>query len=200
MIPRYSRPEMAALWSDDARFAVWLEVETLALEAMAREGIVPKRAAESVRARGKFDAKRVLEIEDTVKHDVIAFLTNVAEAVGEDARYLHYGMTSSDLLDTAFAVQLVRATDMILAGVDTLRASVRSRAEEHRHTPVVGRSHGIHAEPTTFGLKLAVFYAELGRARKRIEAARSEVAVGAISGPVGTFAHLPPTVEAYVCD
>jgi len=190
---------MTQIWSDDSRFQLWLEVETAALEGMAEIGLVPKSALESVRAKGAFDTQRVLEIEETLKHDVIAFLTNVAEHVGPDARYLHYGMTSSDLLDTSFSIQLCRATDLILKGLEDLLSTVKSRAEEFKRTPTIGRSHGIHAEPTTFGLKLASWYAELKRQRVRISRAREEIAVGAISGPVGTFASLPPSVEAFVC-
>ena len=200
MIPRYTRKEMADLWTDEARFQLWLEVETAAMEAMVKEGVVPESALKSVQEKGGFDTERVLEIENTVKHDVIAFLTNVAEIVGEDARFLHLGMTSSDLLDTTFSIQLTRATDKILAGLEDLRGALKKRAEEHKTTLCVGRSHGIHAEPTTFGLKLSVFYAELTRAKKRIESAREEIAVGAISGPVGTFAHLSPNVEAFICE
>ncbi len=191
---------MRALWTDEARFQLWLEVETVALEAMSEVGLAPKSAVESVRAKGAFDTKRVLEIEEKTKHDVIAFLTNVAEYVGPDARYLHFGMTSSDLLDTTFSIQLCRATDLILAGTEKLMETVRERAYEHKLTPCVGRSHGIHAEPITFGLKLASFYAELKRQHERVKAARKEMAVGAVSGPVGNFAYLPPSVERYVCD
>lgn len=199
MIPRYSRPEMARIWEDDYRFALWLEIETLALEQMVKEGIAPESALKDVREKGAFDAARVLEIEKTVKHDVIAFLTNVAENAGEGARYLHFGMTSSDLLDTAFAVQLCQATDLILVALEKLLVSVRSQAEKHKYTICVGRSHGIHAEPTTFGLKVASWYAELKRQHQRIVAAREDIAVGAISGPVGTYAHLTPRVEEFVC-
>lgn len=199
MVTRYSRPEMTALWTDEARFKLWLEVETEALAGMAEIGLVPHSAVESVRKKGNFNVKRVLELEETTKHDVIAFLTNVAEYVGEDARYLHFGMTSSDLIDTTFSIQLARATDLILKGLDELLSAVETRANEYKFTPCVGRSHGIHAEPTTFGLKLASWYAELKRQRVRITSAREEIAVGAISGPVGTFAYLPPSVEAHVC-
>ncbi len=199
MIPRYSRPELVALWSDEAKYQLWLEIETLALEAMVEVGVAPASALKSVQERGAFDIKRIDEIESTVKHDVIAFLTSVAEHVGDDARYLHFGMTSSDLLDTAFSVQLCRATDLILAALDTLLLTVKSRAMEHKMTLCIGRSHGIHAEPMTFGLKLASLYAELERQRHRLAVARDDAAVGAISGPVGTFAHLPPSVEEHVC-
>ncbi len=199
MIPRYSRKEMTDLWSDQARFELWLEIETLAMEAMVEEGVVPAEALENVRAKGGFDAQRALEIEAEVKHDVIAFLTNVAEHVGEDARWLHFGMTSSDLLDTTFAVQLCRATDMILDGLDALLAAVKKQAFDHKTTVCIGRSHGIHAEPTTFGLKVATWYDELNRQKVRIQEARKDIALGAISGPVGTYAHLSPKVEAHVC-
>lgn len=190
---------MSKLWSDDARFALWLEIETIVLEALVAEGLAPERALKSVREKGAFDAARIDEIEATVKHDVIAFLTNVAEHVGEDARFLHLGMTSSDLLDTAFSIQLCRASDSLLASLDRLMAAVKVQAEKHKRTPCVGRSHGIHAEPTTFGLKVATWYAELSRQKKRLVAARAEIAVGAFSGPVGTFAYLDPKVEAFVC-
>lgn len=199
MIERYSRKEMADLWTDEARFQLWLEVETLALEAMVKVGVAPQSALESVRKRGKFDTARVLEIEKEVKHDVIAFLTNVAEYVGEDARFLHFGMTSSDLLDTTFALQLSKATDMILVGLDGLLAAVKKLAFAHKRTICIGRSHGIHAEPITFGMKVANWYAELERQKSRIQFARKDVAVGAISGAVGTYAHLSPEVERFVC-
>ena len=200
MIDRYSRPEMKALWSDEARFKLWLEVETVALEAMAEVGLAPPSAVKSVKEKGAFNVERVLEIEEKTKHDVIAFLTNVAEYVGPDARYLHFGMTSSDLLDTTFSIQLYRATDLIIAGVEKLLETLKTRAYEFKLTACVGRSHGIHAEPTTFGLKLASFYAELNRQLQRVKEGRKEIAVGAISGPVGNFAYLPPSVEKFVCD
>jgi len=200
MIARYSRPEMAAIWSDENKYKIWLEVETRALEGMVKLGIAPASALESVRKKGAFSIERIHEIEKEVKHDVIAFLTNVKEHVGEDARYLHWGMTSSDMLDTAFSVQLCAATDLILKGVDELLAAVKDQAYKHKLTVCVGRSHGVHAEPTTFGLKLANWYDELTRQRKRVVAARSDAAVGAISGPVGTYAHLSPEVEIHVCN
>jgi adenylosuccinate lyase len=199
MIPRYSRKEMTELWSDQSRFELWLEIEILAMEAMVEEGIVPRTALDNVKAKGNFNAQKVLEIEEEVKHDVIAFLTNVAEYVGEDARWLHWGMTSSDLLDTTFAVQLCRATDRILSGLDLLLKAVETRAFEHKTTLCIGRSHGIHAEPITFGLKLANWHSELARQKERIIFARCDIAMGAISGPVGTFAHLSPKIEEYVC-
>lgn len=198
MIPRYSRPEMTALWSDESRYAIWLEVETLALEGMASEGSAPQSAAACVRSKGAFDADRVAEIELEVKHDVIAFLTNVAEHVGPDSRYVHRGMTSSDLLDTSFAVQLKRAGEMLLTGLDAVTDALAKRALEYKTTACIGRSHGIHAEPTTFGLKLLGWYAELERARKRLVSAIEEVSVGKIAGAVGTYASITPQVEAFV--
>lgn len=200
MIPRYSRPEMARLWEPEARFRIWLQIETLAAEAMAKLGLIPKEAAEAVRKRGAFDIDRIDAIEKEVKHDVIAFLTSVAEKVGPEARFLHQGMTSSDVLDTCFNLQLVHAADLLIADVDLLLAALKTRAFEHRHTVTIGRSHGVHAEPTTFGLKLAYAYAEFVRARARLVAAREEVATCAISGAVGTFAHVDPRVEAYVAE
>jgi len=200
MIPRYSRPEMARLWEPEAKFGIWLEIETLAAEAMAKLGLVPKEAAKAARARGGFDIDRIDAIEAEVKHDVIAFLTSVAEKVGPEARYLHRGMTSSDVLDTCFNVQLVRAADLLIADVDRLLEALKQRAFEFKDTITVGRSHGVHAEPTTFGLKLAYAYAEFARGRARLVAAREEVATCAISGAVGTFAHVDPRVEAYVAE
>ncbi|MBP9837243.1 MAG: adenylosuccinate lyase [Proteobacteria bacterium] len=199
MIVRYSRPEMRELWEDKSRFQLWLEVETIALEGMVNLGIAPAHALESVRQKGAFDVERILEIEKEVKHDVIAFLTNVKEHVGEDARFLHFGMTSSDLIDTVFSVQLCKATDIILKGLDELLSVVKDQAMKHKNTVCVGRSHGIHAEPITFGLKVGSWYAELKRQQQRIKQAREGIAVGAISGPVGTFAHLSPKVEEFVC-
>ena len=201
MIPRYSRPEMAGIWSPETRFRIWFEIEAHALDAMAEIGAVPKEATAKVWEKGRdavFDVARIDAIEREVKHDVIAFLTHLAEIVGPEARFVHQGMTSSDVLDTCFGVQLVRAADLLLADLDALLAALKRRAFEHKHTPTVGRSHGIHAEPTTFGLKLASAYAEFFRARKRLERAREEVAVCAISGAVGTFANVDPRVEAHV--
>ena len=198
MIPRYTRPEMAAIWSPKSKFGIWLEIETLAAEAMEQKGLIPAGVTAAVRERAGFDVDRIDEIEREVKHDVIAFLTNVAEHVGEEARFLHKGMTSSDVLDTCFNVQLVRATDLLLKGVDRVLAALEKRAFEHKLTPTIGRSHGIHAEPTTFGVKLATFHAEFQRARKRLELAREEVATCAISGAVGTFANIDPAIEAHV--
>jgi adenylosuccinate lyase len=200
MIPRYSRPEMTRLWTPEARYGIWLEIETLAAEAMEDMGTVPKGVAAAVRARGRFDAARIDEIEREVKHDVIAFLTNVTEYVGEEARFLHLGMTSSDVLDTCLNVQLMRASDLLIAGVDRVLAALEKRAREHKMTPTIGRSHGIHAEPTTFGVKLATFHAEFQRARARLMVAREEVATCAISGAVGTFANIDPRVERYVAE
>ena len=201
MIPRYSRPEMAAIWSPETRFRIWFEIEAAALEGMAEIGAVPAEAARIVRERGDkavFDVAKIDEIEREVKHDVIAFLTHLAEHIGPEARYVHQGMTSSDVLDTCFAVQLVRAADLLMADVDRLLAALKKRAHEHKFTATIGRSHGIHAEPVTFGLKLAFAYAEFARSRRRLHAAREEVAVAAISGAVGTFANIDPRVEEHV--
>lgn len=198
MIPRYARPEMTALWEPDSKYGIWLEIETLAAEAMEQRGLIPEGTSAAVRAKGKFDSTRIDEIEAEVKHDVIAFLTNVAEHVGEPARFLHLGMTSSDVLDTCLSVQLVRATDLLLVGIDRVLAGLEERAFEHKLTPTIGRSHGIHAEPTTFGLKLAGFHAEFQRGRARLLAAREEVASCALSGAVGTFANIDPEIEQHV--
>jgi adenylosuccinate lyase len=200
MIPRYSRPQMASLWTPEARFRIWFEIEAHALDAMADLGIVPRSAAEAVWARGGFDVERIDAIEAEVKHDVIAFLTSVAEHVGPEARFLHQGMTSSDVLDTCLAVQLSRAADLLIEDLDQLLAVLKRRAYEHKLTPTIGRSHGIHAEPVTFGLKLAFAYAEFDRARERLRRAREEIATAAISGAVGTFANIDPRVEAYVAE
>ncbi len=201
MIPRYTRSEMAAIWDPQTRFRIWFEIEAHAADAMAELGIIPKEAAKKIWTKGKsatFDVARIDEIEREVKHDVIAFLTHLAEIVGPEARFVHQGMTSSDVLDTCLNVQLVRAAEMIIADVDKLLAALKRRAYEYQHTPTIGRSHGIHAEPTTFGLKLAYAYAEFARARARLVAARKEVATCAISGAVGTFAQVDPRVEAHV--
>ena len=198
MIPRYSRPEMVNIWEPETRFSIWLDIETHAMDAMADLGIVPAEAAKAVREKGAFDVNRIDEIEREVKHDVIAFLTSLAEHVGEEARFVHQGMTSSDVLDTCFNVQLTRASDILLADLDALLAALKTRAMEHKMTPCIGRSHGIHAEPTTFGLKLAQAYAEFERCKNRLLAAREEIAVCAISGAVGTFANIDPAVEAHV--
>ncbi|MDP6222703.1 MAG: adenylosuccinate lyase [Candidatus Micropelagos thuwalensis] len=198
MIPRYARPEMVNIWEPETRFSIWLDIETHAMDAMADLGIVPAEAAKAVREKGAFDVNRIDEIEREVKHDVIAFLTSLAEHVGEEARFVHQGMTSSDVLDTCFNVQLTRASDILLANLDALLAALKTRAMEHKMTPCIGRSHGIHAEPTTFGLKLAQAYAEFERCKNRLLAARKEIAVCAISGAVGTFANIDPAVEAHV--
>jgi adenylosuccinate lyase len=201
MIPRYARPELAALWSAESRYRIWFEIEAHAADAMADLGVIPKEAAEEIWARGRaacFDPSRIDEIERTTKHDVIAFLTHVAEIVGPQARFLHQGMTSSDVLDTCLAVQLSRAADLLIEDVDLVLAALKRRALEHRLTPTVGRSHGIHAEPTTFGLKLLGHYAEFQRTRERLLTARREIATCAISGAVGTFANVDPRVEAHV--
>jgi adenylosuccinate lyase len=200
MIPRYSRSEMAAIWEPENKFRIWLDIEVSAAEAMAELGLIPKEAAEAAKARGGFDIDRIDEIEREVKHDVIAFLTSVAEHVGPEARYLHAGLTSSDVLDTCFNVQLTEAADILIADLDALLETLKERAYEHKDTVTVGRSHGIHAEPTTFGLKLAQAYAEFARNRERMVRAREEVATCAISGAVGTFAHVDPRVEAYVAN
>ena len=200
MIPRYSRKEMAALWAPETRFRIWLEIETHACDAQAALGRIPKSAAQAVRERGAFEVERIEEIERETRHDVIAFLTNLAEHVGPEARFVHQGMTSSDVLDTCLAVQLTRAADLLDAGVGAVMTALERRAREHRLTPCIGRSHGIHAEPTTFGLKLAGHYAEFARNRNRLAAARAEVATCAISGAVGTFANVDPRVEAHVAE
>ena len=200
MIPRYARPDMTALWEAESRFSIWLEIETHALDAMVELGIVPEDAAKAVREKGGFDVDRIDEIEREVKHDVIAFLTSLSEHVGPEARFVHQGMTSSDVLDTCFNVQLVRASDILLDDLDALLAAIKKRAMEHKMTATIGRSHGIHAEPTTFGLKLAQAYAEFDRCRDRLVAARKEIATCAISGAVGTFANIDPSVEAHVAD
>ena len=199
MIRRYSHPEMDRIWSDQRKYETWLQVEIAAVEAMAREGIVPQDAARDIRERGRFDIARIEEIEQETQHDVIAFTTAVAEHVGPSARWLHYGLTSSDVIDTAQALQMREACDLILRDIDHLMRAVHTRAEEHRRTPMIGRTHGVHAEPMTFGLKLALWYAELGRDVVRIRRAREVISVGKLSGAVGTFAHLPPSIEADVC-
>ena len=201
MIPRYSRPEMTAIWSPETKFRIWFEIEAHAADAMAELGVVPKEAAKKIWEKGKavqFDVARIDAIEAEVKHDVIAFLTHVSEIVGPEARFMHSGMTSSDVLDTCLNVQLTRAADILLKDIDALLAALKRRAFEHRMTPTVGRSHGIHAEPVTFGLKMAQAYAEFSRGRERLLAARKEVATCAISGAVGTFAQVDPRVEEHV--
>ncbi|MDA4848216.1 adenylosuccinate lyase [Hoeflea poritis] len=201
MIPRYSRPEMTSIWSPESKFRIWFEIEAHACDALAELGVIPKSAAETIWEKGgkaEFDVSRIDEIEAVTKHDVIAFLTHLAEIVGPDARFVHQGMTSSDVLDTCFNVQLVKATDILLADMDKLLEALKKRAIEHKDTITIGRSHGIHAEPTTFGAKLALAYAEFERCRDRLKAARSEIATCAISGAVGTFANIDPRVEEHV--
>ncbi|MGH6958414.1 MAG: adenylosuccinate lyase, partial [Caulobacteraceae bacterium] len=203
MIPRYARPEAAEIWSPQTRFKIMFEIEAHAADAMAELQVIPKAAAERIWEKGRdaiWDVERIDEIERETKHDVIAFLTHVGEIVGPEARFLHQGMTSSDVNDTALAVQLARATDLLLEDVDLVLAALKRRAMEHRLTPCVARSHGVHAEPTTFGLKLAGHYAEFVRARERLAMARFEIATCAISGPVGTFATVDPRVEAHVAE
>ncbi|CAN1552600.1 PurB Adenylosuccinate lyase [Rhabdaerophilaceae bacterium] len=203
MIPRYARPEMVAIWSAEARFRIWFEIEAHATDKLAELGVVPVEAAQIIWAKGgpaKFDIARIDEIERETKHDVIAFLTHLAEIVGPEARFVHQGMTSSDVLDTTLSVQLTRATDILIDDMDGLLAALKRRAMEHKFTPTIGRSHGIHAEPVTFGLKLAQAYAEFSRSRARLLAARAEIATCAISGAVGTFANINPAVEAHVAE
>ena len=201
MIPRYSRLEMTRVWSPETRFRIWFEIEAHACDAMAELGVIPKEAAKAIWEKGgkaTFDVARIEEIERVTKHDVIAFLTHLAEFIGEDSRFVHQGMTSSDVLDTCFAVQLQRASDILIADVDALLAALQRRAFEHKLTPTIGRSHGVHAEPTTFGVKLALAYAEFFRARMRLATAREEISTCAISGAVGTFANIDPQVEEHV--
>jgi len=206
MVPRYARPEMTAIWSQASKFRIWFEIEAHATDALAELGVVPRAAAEAIWARGGAivfddgDVARIDAIEREVKHDVIAFLTHVSEKVGPEARFMHQGMTSSDVLDTTLSVQLARASDLLIAGVDRLLAALKARAHEHKMTPTIGRSHGIHAEPVTFGLKLAQAFAEFARHRERLVAARREVATCAVSGAVGTFANIDPRVEAHVAE
>jgi len=198
MIPRYSRPEMARIWEPENRFRIWFEIEAHACDAQAELGVIPKEAAKAVWERGKWEIARIDAIERETKHDVIAFLTNLAEHVGPEARFVHQGMTSSDVLDTCLAVQMKQAAELLLADLDALLAALRRRAFEHKLTPTIGRSHGIHAEPTTFGVKLAGHYAAFARAKQRLLAAKDEIATCAISGAVGTFANIDPRVEAHV--
>jgi len=200
MIPRYTRKEMARIWEPDNKFRIWLDIETLACERQAELGVIPKEAVAVIREKGNFNIERIEAIEAEVKHDVIAFLTSVAEFVGPEARFIHQGMTSSDVLDTCLSVQLTQAADELLSDLDLVLESIRERAMEHKDTVCMGRSHGIHAEPVTFGLKLAGWYAEMDRNRTRLKAARENIATGAISGAVGTFANIDPSVEEYVCE
>ncbi len=200
MIQRYTHPEMGRIWSDQRRYETWLLVESAAADAMAAAGIVPSEAARDIRERGAFDITRIEEIEQVTQHDVIAFTTAVAEKVGESARWMHFGMTSSDVIDTAQALQMREACDVILEGLAGLAEAIRQRAFEHKLTPMIGRTHGVHAEPMTLGLKLALWYAEVARNIERLQRARVVVSVGKLSGAVGTFAHLPPSIEAAVCE
>jgi len=201
MIERYARPEMTAIWSAATKYRIWFEIEAHGCDALAELGVIPKSAAENIWDRGgsaEFDVAKIDEIEREVKHDVIAFLTHLASFIGHDARFVHQGFTSSDILDTTLSVQMARATDLLLVGIDRVLTALEKRAKEHKHTITIGRSHGIHAEPTTFGVKLARFYAEMARGRARLVAAREEIAVCAISGAIGTFANIDPKVEAHV--
>ncbi|MFN7158277.1 MAG: lyase family protein, partial [Erythrobacter cryptus] len=204
MVPRYARPAMTALWEPEAKYRIWFEIEAHATEKLGELGVVPKSAAKALwdwwATNPAIDVAAIDAIEAVTKHDVIAFLTWVAEQVGEEARFMHQGMTSSDVLDTTLAVQLARASDILIADLDALLAALKARAFEHRYTPTIGRSHGIHAEPVTFGLKLAQAYAEFDRCRARLVAARAEIATCAISGAVGTFANIDPAVEAHVAE
>jgi adenylosuccinate lyase len=199
MIPRYSRPEMSRIWSEENKFGTWLRVEIAATEVLAERGVVPKDAATAIRDKARFEVARIAAIERDVQHDVIAFVTNVAENVGPQGRWLHYGLTSSDVVDTALSISMRDACDLVLSGLAALMGVVRDRALEHKHTPMIGRTHGVHAEPMTFGLKLALWHAELQRDRGRLEHARATIAVGKLSGAVGTFSHLDPEVEEAVC-
>ena len=200
MISRYTRPEMGRIWESKNRFEKWLQVEILACEAMAEEGRIPREALENIKRKASFSEERILEIEEVTRHDVIAFLTNVAEYVGPDSRFIHMGLTSSDILDTSFALLLKEAMHVIISGVTEFMDTLKERAEEHKYTPMIGRSHGIHAEPITFGLKLAVWYMEMARNLKRLEEALDTISYGKLSGAVGTFANISPKIEAYVCD
>ena len=203
MIERYTRKEMAAIWSAASKYRIWFEIEAHGCDALAELGVIPKSADKNIWDKGgadEFDVARIDEIEREVKHDVIAFLTHLAEFIGEDSRFVHQGFTSSDILDTTLSVQLARATDLLLVGMDRVLAALKKRAEEHKYTITIGRSHGIHAEPTTFGVKLARFYAEFARGRERLVKAREEIAVCAISGAIGTFANINPHVEAHVAE
>ena len=200
MIERYSRPQMAAIWEPQNRFDKWLQVEILVCEAMAAEGMIPQEAVETIKQKASFSVDRIQEIEETVKHDVIAFLTNVEESVGPDARFIHMGLTSSDILDTAFALQLREALLIIINDVHALMDVLKEKAFEHKNTAMIGRSHGIHAEPITFGLKLAVWYSEMQRNLERLKQAQDVISYGKISGAVGTFANIPPRIEKYVCE
>ena len=198
MIERYSRKEMVKIWSQEEKFNIWFQLEAHACEAQAKLGVIPKKSAEIIWEKGKFDINKIDAIEKTTKHDVIAFLTNLAEYIGEDARFIHQGMTSSDILDTTLSIQLRNASDILLNDINQLLKTLKKRSFEHKHTITIGRSHGIHAEPITFGLKLAGYYAEFKRNKKRLIDAKKEISTCAISGAVGTFAHIDPFVESYV--
>jgi adenylosuccinate lyase len=200
MIERYTRPEMGLIWEAENRYAKWLDVELAACEAMAEEGVIPKEAIENIKKKARFSVDRILQIEAETRHDVIAFLTNLEENVGPDSRYIHLGLTSSDILDTSFALLLKEAMEMIIRGAKDLMAVIRDRADEHKYTATIGRSHGIHAEPTTFGLKLAVWYGEMERNLRRLTQAHDVISYGKLSGAVGTFANVSPKIEALVCD
>ena len=200
MIPRYTRPEMGRIWEDENRYSKWLAVELAACEAMAREGLVPQEALENIKQKASFSVERILEIEQETKHDVIAFLTNLEEHIGPDSRYIHLGLTSSDILDTSFALLLKEAMERIISGAQEFMEVIKNRAMEHKYTAMIGRSHGIHAEPITFGLKLAVWYEEMKRNVRRLKEALDVISYGKISGAVGTFANVSPRVEAYVCE
>ncbi len=199
MIPRYSRPEMAGLWEPEQRYRAWLEVELLACEANARLGLIPAKALATIKRKAAFNVKRIDELEKVLKHDVIAFLTAVGEKVGPDSRYIHLGLTSSDVLDTSLASLMRKASDIIISDIKTLRATLKKRALQYKHTVMIGRSHGVHAEPVTFGLKMALWYEEMGRALERMARARDVISVGKVSGAVGTFANIHPSVESHVC-
>jgi adenylosuccinate lyase len=199
MIKRYSRPGMACIWDEENRFRKMLDVEILACEAFAELGIIPKEAAKTIREKASFSVERINEIEKVTNHDVVAFIKSVSENVGEDARYFHYGLTSSDVLDTALSIQMVEAADLLIEGIEKLMKALKEKAIEHKKTPMMGRSHGVHAEPISFGLKMALYYREMGRNLDRMKKARETVAVGKISGSVGTFANVDPGVEEYVC-
>ncbi|MFA4995421.1 MAG: adenylosuccinate lyase [Bdellovibrionales bacterium] len=200
MIPRYSRNEMTSIWTAENRFRIWFDIEAHACDALAKLGVIPTEAAKNIRKKGKWEIARIDEIEKTTRHDVLAFLTNLSEHIGPDARFVHQGMTSSDVLDTAFAVQLTQAADLLIGDLDEVLKALRKRVEQNLDVITIGRSHGIHAEPTSFGLKLATHYAAFARDKKRLEAARKDIATCAISGPVGTFATVDPEVEAYVAE
>lgn len=199
MIPRYSRPEMVSIWDENAKCDLWLKIETLVCEAYAKDGKIPQEALETIKKKARYDLKRMAEIEAEVKHDVIAFLQSVAEFVGPDSRYIHLGLTSSDLLDTAFSCQLVQAGNLIAKDIQNILKILKAQAAKYKMTPMIGRTHGVHAEPITFGLKLALWYAEFERHLARLNNAINDIAVGKISGAVGTFAHVPPSIETYVC-